>query len=245
MAVIPEDTPIPVRDPLAGHIDAFWARLGRPGTWWTGEQRVAIIEETRNAVGCAYCARCKEAVSPFAESGDHDHLGALPDAVVDIIHRLVNDPGRLTRTWYQRTIDSGVTEGEYVETAAIVADVICVDTFQRGLGLPLPALPDVVAGEPSRETPECVETTIAWVPTVPRDKATGELAETWYPDGQRVFVPPVRQAFSLVPDECIAFMRLSAEMYIDNKDMNDFAAGRTLKRPQMELLAARTSLLNE
>ena len=183
MAVIPEDTPIPVRDPLAGHIDAFWARLGRPGTWWTGEQRVAIIEETRNAVGCAYCARCKEAVSPFAESGDHDHLGALPDAVVDIIHRLVNDPGRLTRTWYQRTIDSGVTAGEYVEAAAIVANASCLGTFQRGLGLPLPALPAVVAGVPRSQAPACVRPTLASTTTktrtsTPRCRRAGSIDRT-------------------------------------------------------------------
>ena len=77
------------------------------------------------------------------------------------------------------------------------------------------------------------------------EKAIGEFAETWFPGGKRPFVPHVRQAFSLVPNECIAFRRLSAEMYIDNKDMGNYSAGRTLTRPQMELLAARTSLLNE
>ena len=40
-------------------------------------------------------------------------------------------------------------------------------------------------------------------------------------------------------------MRMSAEMYVDNSDLNSLTVGRALSRPQMELLAARTSLLNE
>src|SRR3989475_13047015 len=78
---------VPVRDDFAAAHTRFWKRLASPGAWWTGAERVAIAAEVRQARHCALCQARKAALTPAAVQGRHDHLGALPDAAVDVIHR--------------------------------------------------------------------------------------------------------------------------------------------------------------
>src|SRR5215831_10600051 len=140
--------PAPVRDDLLAAHDRAWARLARAGTWWTGAERVAIAAEARYATGCALCVRRKDALSPYAIDGAHDTLGALPAPVVEVIHRVRTDPGRLTRAWHERTLRAGLDQERYVETVGVVATVVAVDTFARGIGAPLRPLPQPEPGTP-------------------------------------------------------------------------------------------------
>src|SRR5204863_9810774 len=87
---------IPIRPAIAAAQARAWERIARPGAWWDGAQRVAIAAEIRRAVECRLCRRRKAALSPSAEAGAHDSLGALPAAVVEIVHRVHTDPARLT-----------------------------------------------------------------------------------------------------------------------------------------------------
>ena len=66
--------PWPVRDEITAAQRQAWERLGRPGTWLTGAERIAMAAETRNAAHCALCRERKEALSPDAVEGSHDHL---------------------------------------------------------------------------------------------------------------------------------------------------------------------------
>ena len=100
----------PVRDDITAAHRRAWERLSRPGTWLTGKERIAIAAETRNAVNCSLCQERKEALSPQAIQGSHDHLGALPEQEVEQIHRIRTDPGRLSRAWYEGLGDGGMAE---------------------------------------------------------------------------------------------------------------------------------------
>ena len=118
MTTAPE--PPAVRADLATAIDRTWHRLSGPGTWWTGAQRLQIVAETRHAVACPLCRECKQALSPYAVSGEHASLGAVPAPVVDVIHRVRTDASRLTEAWLERTLAAGLTDAEYVEIVGIV-----------------------------------------------------------------------------------------------------------------------------
>ena len=72
-----QDLPWPVRDDVAAAQVRTWERLGQPGTWLTGAERLAVAAEARNAQDCKLCAARKEALSPEAVQGEHDHLGQL------------------------------------------------------------------------------------------------------------------------------------------------------------------------
>src|SRR5262252_30323 len=93
-----------IRDDLAAAHSRAWERIARPGTWWDGPARVAIAAETRQASSCTLCQQRKAALSPTAVEGTHDSLGRLPDPVVEVVHRVRTDPGRLSEPWYRGVI---------------------------------------------------------------------------------------------------------------------------------------------
>src|SRR5688500_16784141 len=104
-----------MRHDLVEAHDRAWAAIAAPGTWLTGERRVAVAAETRKARDCALCARIKAALSPNGVPGLHESLKKLGEAEVELIHRVVGDPGRLSETWAQSVLARGLSEGEYVE----------------------------------------------------------------------------------------------------------------------------------
>ena len=128
---------IKVRDDITKAHQRAWQRLAEPGTWWTGAERVAIAAEVRNAVKCALCRERKSALSPHAVEGTHDSLGVLPEQAVDVIHRVVTDPGRLSKAWYEKVLAGGLEDTHYVEIIGVVITVVTVDVFCRGVGVPL------------------------------------------------------------------------------------------------------------
>ena len=235
------DAPVPVRGDIGAAHDRAWRRIARPGTWHSGEVRVRIAAETRNAKSCRLCAARKDALSPYAVEGEHDCLGGLPDATVEAIHRIATDPGRLTRKWYEGLLGDGLTPEEYVETVGVVCTTISIDTFARAMGLdPLP-LPEPVAGEPIRLRPASAGQGAAWVPWI----APGDAAE----DELDLFSPKhanIHRSMSLVPAEARGFFDLVETQYLQRHQMRDFANEfRAITHAQIELIAGRISAINQ
>src|SRR5712692_5454174 len=151
MAMLSYDgAPFAVRVELEAAHQRVWDRLARTGTWLDGPTRIRVAAETRHAPGCVLCAVRKAALSPYAVDGAHDGRGELPGNWTEMIHRIVADPGRLTHAWYQRMLASGITDTEYVEIVSVIAHVTAIDTFARGLGVPVQPLPAPLPGAPAR-----------------------------------------------------------------------------------------------
>jgi hypothetical protein len=234
---------VKIRDDLAAAQARAWERIGRPGTWWDGAQRVAIAAETRHAPSCALCRRRQEALSPAATEGKHDTLGELPETVVEVVHRVRTDPGRLSTRWFRDAIAAGLGEEQYVETVSIVAHVVAIDTMARGLGYdPLP-LPQPQSGRPSRYRPAGAKPGGAWIPWIePADLTEREAGI--YPSGRPA--ANIMKAMSLVPDEVSSFFDLVYHQYQGPLEMRDFSREyRAISHAQIELLAARVSALNQ
>lgn len=231
----------PVRRDLADAHRQAWDRLSKAGTWLTDEERVQIMAETRHARGCAFCAEIRTALSPFAVRGVHDSLGELATNRVDMIHLIVADPGRLTHGWYERTLASGIADTEFVEIVSVVAHTTAIDTFARGLGIPLRELPEPAGGEPSRYRPKEARQHQAWAPNIAWDEHGPNEAD--------YFVGPeanIRRALTLVPDEARSFFSVVAAQYLAGSEMRDFTREfRAITHAQIELLAARVSALNQ
>jgi alkylhydroperoxidase family enzyme len=233
--------PVPIREDLPAAHRRAWQRLAQPGNWWTGAERVAIAAEVRNARQCRLCAERGEALSPAAGSGEHDTVTALPTAAVEVIHRVTLDHGRLTRSWFEKTLAAGLDDAHYVEIIGVVVTVVSIDSFCRGLGVPLHPLPEPIPGEPSQRRPPGAQAEEAWVPMISFRRAKGEEADLY--DGKPT--GNVIRAMSLVPDAVRTLKDLSAAHYLSPDRMIDLSAGRSLDRSQMELIAARVSALNE
>ena len=231
---------IKVRDDITEAHRLAWHRIGAPGTWWTGKERVAVAEEVRSALKCSLCKERKAALSPSAVQGSHDSPGVLPKGVVDVIHRVVTDPGRLSKEWYEQVLAGGLEDTHYVEIIGVVITVVSVDVFCRGVGVPAHPLPSPVDGEPSRRRPESAKPESAWVPMIAQGKEKGPEADL-YREGN---YPHVGRALSLVPDEVRGMKGLMGAQYVSVHQVIDVRVNRSISRAQMELVAGRVSALN-
>lgn len=236
-----------LRPDLVAAQQVAWGALGEPGTWWTGAERVALAAETRRAEVCQLCAERKQALSPKAVAGSHAATDLLPAAAVEAVHRIRTDPARLSAGWVEELLATGqsaepLSDGAYVELVSVVATVVLVDTFAQGLGQARRPLPLPQPGEPSRHRPAAARPDGAYVPMIPRGENSGPEADL-YPQG---FVPNVMRAMSLVPDAVRGFFALHGAHYVDVAGVADPSiSGRAISRPQIELIAARVSALNE
>lgn len=202
---------------------AAWAE---PGDWWTGSERLTMVAEVRRA-------RTSDELPPWIRPTSVDGLvdpdHPLPPAAIDAIWRLTNHSATLTAEWYRETIDAGITPEQYVELVSVVATANCLDVFAAAIGTESLPLPGPAEGQPSRTPVPETAVRSHWVPTADVGGAN------------------VGKALTSVPVAVDAWLRLSEAQYVPKTallgDLN-WSRGN-LDRMQVELLAARTSLLNE
>ncbi|OMQ15215.1 hypothetical protein A7K94_0211080 [Modestobacter sp. VKM Ac-2676] len=150
---------------------------------------------------------------------------ALPDLLTEAAQSVSAAAALVTREWAADLRDRGLAIEQYVEVVGVVSRLAAVDSYVRGVGSAEEPLPDPEPGEPAREHNGQVRWRNAFVPTDPEDGA--------------------RFALSAVPAEEEARDRLHAQLYLSTEQMADLAYQDVLSRAQMELLAARVSLLND
>ncbi len=233
-----------MRQELKAALDTAWTALGAPGVWWTGQDRVKIVQETRTARFCALCQARKTALSPTAVAGRHEAATNLPDAAVEAIHRIVTDPGRLSQAWYRRTTAAGLGDETYVEALSVVAIATAVDTFDRASGQTVRALPAVRRGEPTRRRPAGAKPGLGWMPMLAPEDVTPDDPPL-YESGGRIG-GNVHRALSLVPEAMMQFWDMFETMYLPQAAMRDFAREyRAIDHAQIEMLAARVAVRNQ
>jgi hypothetical protein len=164
----------------------------------------------------AEARRARDLVGP-----GHD----LPPTATEAVRLLAADPAAARRTWLESLLADGLDYERYIELLGVVARLVAVDTFSEALGLPLTPLPEPIAGEPTGETDTSARPGKGWVPVVGGTSIT--------------------QALSLIPPENAELEHFHGPMYLTFQEMSDPAIARGLTRPQMELVASRTSAFNE
>ncbi len=242
-----DNSPYPIPSKMAEGYRASWQYIAAPGNWWTGAERIAIAVASRAALNCTLCQERKVALSPHAINGIHAaSAGLLSDKAVDAVHRITTDAARLTRSWLENCVDADFTYGHYVEAVSVVVTVLCIDSFNKALGLEPEPLPEPVQGEPSQYLPPRAAADVAWVPMLRPETLTEPEADIFAGARQR---PNVIRALSLVPDAVRQLYAQSAVQYLNiaNSDIRSFdnTGNLRLSRPQIELIAARTSSINE
>jgi hypothetical protein len=234
--------PAPVREDLRATHRFLLDHVAAPGTWWTGAERVAIASESRGAIGCALCRERRARLSPGAVRGRHDAPHGLPEHVTDTVHRIRTDPARLSKDWFDGVIAGGLDTARYVELVGVTTLTAGLDYFARALGIDPFPLPAPLPGELSRHRPAGAEPGTAWVPMIAPEDATGPEADLY---GDAAMIPNIVRAMSLVPDEVRALRRATESHYFPVAQIGDPTVRRSLDRPQIELVAARVSALNE
>ncbi len=154
------------------------------------------------------------------ETGDTD----LPAAAREAAELLGARPGSARREWVER-ITADLGDPRFVELVAIVSRLVAVDTFVEALSVEHEPLPGPADGDPTGDVDHRARRGAAWVPMVGGASIT--------------------QSLSLVPSENAELERFHGPMYMTFAEMEDPGFRRGLHRPQMELVAARTSAFNE
>jgi hypothetical protein len=123
----------PVRDDVAARLDDAWEAFGKPGTWYTADERIRLAE----------VARAARSRLPVVVGGPADEVAV----------RIATEPATTTGAWIDDMVDA-LGEEQYVEIMGVAARVVMGDTFLRLLGLdPLP-FPEPGPGAPSRRRVE-------------------------------------------------------------------------------------------
>ncbi|MCZ6888016.1 MAG: alkylhydroperoxidase-related (seleno)protein [Gammaproteobacteria bacterium] len=227
-----EPVKLTVRNNLSDSHQAAWESFSRPGTWWTAAERRAIVLETRNASSCALCRDRAQALSPERspeDAGDHEQLGLLAPEVAAIVHRIRTDPGRLSRAWFNAHVEGTLDHHAYVELVGVLTIATIIDVFRAATGQPSLDLAVSDYGDPTRKTTEYVVDDGAFVPIwKPKEEGAANIV----------------RALGLVPEERSRFWDVFGQHYV-KRHTREWDAGRAITRPQMELIAARVSAINE
>jgi hypothetical protein len=151
---------------------------------------------------------------------------SLTPTVVDTIEKFAVDAHTITGGWVAERERSGISGPAYVELLSVTSFTVVLDTFAFGVGVDPHPLPTPVPGDSTGEVDERAEVQGGWIPTVGRA------------------FPPT--GFSAIPAEHRMMHTLHDVLYIGVPKMVDLGLVRDgLARDQMEIIAARTSLLND
>ena len=155
---------------------------------------------------------------------------------------MTHDPTRLSKSWFEGVIASGLAETAYVEIVAVIGIVHSVDVFCRTLDISAPALPAPVSGQPTRIRPVGAKHLDHWVATLaPEDLTPGDA--DIYADSNAA---NIYRALSLVPDEVRSFRDLDDHLYLPANDIFDLETDyRAISHAQIESIAGRLSANNQ
>jgi hypothetical protein len=215
---------VDVPDHQLAAFDAAWAWLASPGGSWTGAEKVAIAEVVRAARARPIWDRRPTAI---------DHLdatlgpGTLSPLVVDTVERISVEPGSIDREWAEAVIDV-LGAVAYAELVAVVATVVPIDRGCALLDREAEPLPTPVPGATTGEHAEAIVDIGAFIPV-----AAGFGGAN------------VAKSLSIAPTANMARLRVVRALYSGERFGELRWEDGALDRPQVELLAARTSALNE
>lgn len=159
-----------------------------------------------------------------ARYGDEAPGPVLPPVAAEAVDAIAAHPAGIRQQWVV-----GIAEElgypKYVEIVGVVGRLASVDSFHTGMGALREPLPGPEPGPPSQAEEPMARLGPAWVPMVGGSSIT--------------------RALSLVDAESTAQEDMHGPMYMTYEGMAelDYVAG--LSRAQMEVVASRTSAVNE
>ena len=229
-----EHTDYPLRKHLVEAHERVWENIAEPGPFWTGAERTSMVAESRTAASCHLCEARRQELSPYAIDGAHNSEADLDDVIIDMIHRIRSDPGRITRNMFDQVMNAGISPERYIEVVSVVNSSVITDTLHAALGLHLAALPSPKPGEPTGQPPANVTDEGAWVPIAVGNERPGLINGL---SNNRE--PNIARSMGLVPSAVQLFFTAFRPHYaLQNIPLD-------LQQSQAEFIASRVSALNQ
>ena len=193
----------------------------------------SILDETVNQIcgpGALFAGSRRQAVATGTRQVAMGATVSTDGVTSHIIAQLALNAQGVRPEWIASLSERGVGPLDLVELLGVVARTMAIDTFCFALGVDARPLPDPPSGAhveagPHGEVDASAACNGGWLPTV---------GPAW-----------PTNALSAVPSENRAMHQLQAAFYLATGEMGELDVQRGLHRTQMELVAARTSLLNE
>ncbi|NKB36028.1 MAG: hypothetical protein GKR93_02510 [Gammaproteobacteria bacterium] len=232
------DTNLPIPSSFESLHEDELLSFARPGTWGTATQRRAIAAEARKA---RVEAGMQESVGDetLAESAD------LPE----VARRLARDVALagigIDRDYCKKVQVEGLSEGAYVEIVGLVARLAHLDVFARGIGVSSRQLAEPQEDKaPSMQRPAVARQEGFFTASIPSAPEGGEIALELFGSEP---APNIVRSLSLVPEEARRLNTVIDMEYFSAETIFDLTRSslRALSRPQMELVAAKISALNQ
>jgi len=159
-----------------------------------------------------------------ARFGGDPQSSSLSDTAIEAAAVVGARPAGIRRAWVER-VANYLGYPQYVEIVGVTSRLAAIDTFHTAVGAAREPLPQPERGEPSHTEEPHARPGAAWVPMVGGASIT--------------------QALSLVDAESTAQEDMHGPLYLTYEGMADLDYVGGLSRAQMELVAARTSAINE
>lgn len=225
MAFTNESFAAAVADHQLAAFDAAWRWLGEPSGHWTGEEKVAIATSVRMATPRPVYDRRPVTIDHLTT--DVEPGAVLSSLVTDTVERIAVEAGGIRREWAAAVIDV-LGDAAYAELVAIVATLVPIDRACLLLGRPLEPLPTPVAAAPTGE----------------RAEAKVDIG-SYLPAAEGFWGPNVAKSLSVAPTANMMRLGVVRALYSGDRFGDLRWDDGALNRPQIELVAARTSALNE
>lgn len=155
---------------------------------------------------------------------ESETVNSLPNAAIEAARTISSTPADIRRPWVE-DVAAEIGYPSYVEIVGVTSRLAAVDTFHTAIGAAPEPLPDPEPGEPSQAAEPLARPGAAWVPMVGGASIT--------------------QALSLVDAESTAQEDMHGPLYLTYEGMAELDYVGGLSRAQMELVAARTSTINQ
>lgn len=213
-----------------GVIAAFTAvydGLAAPGQTLTSAQRLEVAQRARDAAPRPLWDKAPDLLSFEHRPGSAGESEALSPFLQALVERVAVDSRSLDRSTVDAVIKR-IGDATYAEVVALVAQVVPIDHCLRAIDQPLEPLPEPGAGDPTHDRPEGLAEIGAFI--VATEPFTG---------------PNVARSLSLAGPDNALRLKVVRSMYSGTNFGEMVWTDRALTRPQIELVAARTSALNE
>ena len=220
----------PIRDELQKVHAAQHQALLRNGDWLSSEERNWIIQFFRKTLGY-------NGPTPTLLT----RSSAQKKAIIAIVGTLVAGGKFIEKSLFIDALEVGISEEEYAEIVSLVSRLINFYYFGLAVGIPFEPYPVYKSKEAEKSKLKELKNEGAWLRTLPFDTDEGRLVY------KNLQAPFIFRAVSQAPKEAISIIELANVQYLPAMQMQNlnFAYSDKFPRPFIELVAGRTSSINE
>ena len=123
-----DQSPIPIRQEIISVHEQQVRSITSSGTWWSGAERLYFALEARNVTLDR---------NHFCQPPNKRTRSSLElETARKIVSTVAGNGKFINQDILNDALGAGLSEGEYVEIIGVTTRAVCMDIFNKGIGLP-------------------------------------------------------------------------------------------------------------